>query len=136
MDSSDTDDAAEEEDGKGGGERGVYEVVSAAPARRSRQRSPSNSGNSDFAVLSLQGGSEGGDGDEIPKWLKDADRQDRLRRRKGPRKPKPLLKDWRFWAAGILVVGCVAAFVNMYQMTGGFGTMDSAIADKFNGFSD
>jgi len=61
--------------------------------------------------------------EEIPKWLADADQAAKRKLKGGTksRKRRRLTDDWRFWAAIIGTAGFVAAFVNIYQQTGGLG---------------
>ena len=48
--------------------------------------------------------------DEVPKWLKDADKDAKKALRAKGKKKKKLTDDWRFWAAIIASVGFVSAY--------------------------
>jgi hypothetical protein len=60
----------------------------------------------------------------IPKWLLDAEKENKERRKvlQNNKKRIAVTDDWRFWAALITTAGFVTAFVNIYQQTGGFGS--------------
>jgi hypothetical protein len=58
-------------------------------------------------------------GEEVPKWLADADKEAKKKRAMRGKKKKRLQDDWRFWLAIIASVGFVTAFWNIYQQSGG-----------------
>jgi len=58
-------------------------------------------------------------GEEVPKWLADADKEAKKKRAMRGKKKKRLQDDWRFWLAIIASVGFVSAFWNIYQQSGG-----------------
>ena len=61
------------------------------------------------------------DDEEVPEWIKQADKEakEAAMARRYPK--KAITDDWRFWLACIGGVGFVSAAFNMYQQTGGFG---------------
>lgn len=61
------------------------------------------------------------EGEEIPKWLVDADKAAKKKKAMAGKKKKKITDDWRFWAAIITTAGFAAAFYNVFQQVGGFG---------------
>ena len=64
------------------------------------------------------------DENEIPEWVKEADKQAKLDKKKSlkKKKEKKFTDKWKFWVACIAGTGFVTAFINMYIQTNGFGT--------------
>lgn len=66
---------------------------------------------------------DSGAGEEMPKWLKDAEaNRNALSKNKKNKKQKSLTDDWRFWLGLISTAGFVSAAYSIYHQTGGFGS--------------